>query len=122
MRRRDFIALVGAASGWPTLSRAQQQAAPVIGFLHSGSAAGAAKNVDAFRQGLRDAGYTEGQNVGIEYRWAENRYEQLPALAADLVGRHVSVIVACGVTNGALAAKRLTSTIPIIFAIGSDPI
>jgi len=122
MRRRDFITLVGTASAWPTLSRAQQRSTPVIGFLHSGSAAPAAKNVDAFRQALRDTGYIEGQNVAIEYRWAENRYEHLPALAADLVGRRVSVIVACGVTNGALAAKQLTSTIPIIFVIGSDPI
>src|SRR5262245_32722607 len=122
MRRRDFIALVGAAAGWPTVSRAQQLPAPVIGFLHSGSAAPVARNMDAFHQGLREAGYVEGQNVDVEYRWAENRYEQLPALVADLVERRVSAMVVCGVTIGSLAAKRATPTIPIVFVIGSDPI
>src|SRR4029450_3490510 len=122
MRRRDFIALVGAAAGWPPVPHPQQQPAPVIGFLHSASAAGASKNVDGFRQGLREMGYVEGQNVAIEYRWAENRIEQLPALAADLVQRRVSAIVAAGASMGTLAIKSLTSTIPIIFLIGSDPI
>jgi putative ABC transport system substrate-binding protein len=121
MRRREFIALVGASAGWPRALRAQQ-AMPVIGFLHSASAGPAAKNVDTFRQSLRETGYIEGRNVAVEYRWAESRYEQLPALAADLVERRVSVIVAAGATNGALAVKNATSTIPIILAIGGDPI
>jgi putative ABC transport system substrate-binding protein len=122
MRRRDFIALLGSATAWPFDAQAQQRPVPVIGFLHSAAAAGASKNVDAFRQGLRETGYVEGQNVAIEYRWAENRYEQLPALTADLVQRRVSAIVAAGAGIGAHAIKSMTSTIPIIFLIGSDPI
>ena len=121
MRRRDFIVLFGAAVGSPRVLRAQQ-ATPVIGFLHSASAGPSASRVSAFRQGLRDTGYVEGQNVAVEYRWADNRYEQLPVLASDLIERRVSAIVAGGATNGPLAVKRATSMIPIIFAIGGDPI
>jgi putative ABC transport system substrate-binding protein len=122
MRRRDFIVLFGAAAGWPQAARAQSKPVPVIGFLHSGSQQGAAKNVDALRQVLREAGYVEGQNVTIEYRWADNQYDRLPALAADLVARQVTVIMACGVTIGQVSAKKATSTIPIVFVSGGDPI
>src|SRR6202171_4992032 len=121
MRRRDFIIfLVGAMGGWPSAVRAQQKAIPVIGFL-SGALPGPYKSfVATFHQGLSETGYVEGQNLAIEYRWAEGRYERLPALAADLVGRKVDVIVA-SVTPPALAAKTATSAIPIVFNVG-DPV
>src|SRR5712671_4101281 len=123
MRRRDFLILTaGVAGGRPTLSRAQQKAMPVIGFLGSISPDELEPWLPAFREGLSETGYIEGQNVAIEYRWAEDRYDRLPALAADLVGRRVDVIVTRGGTPSALAAKRATSTIPIIFTSGDDPV
>ena len=121
MRRRDFIALVGGASvAWPLKANAQQPAMPVIGFLTGGSAIGYASEVYAFNQGLKKAGYIEGQNVVIEYRWANDQYDSLLALANDLVRQQVSVIVTNTPAN--LVAKAATSTIPIVFTTASDPV
>jgi len=121
MRRREFITLVSSAAAWPIAARAQQAAMPVIGLLHPTSLEGFEENLRGFRQGLKEAGYVEGENVAIEFRWADNQLDRLPGLAADLVRRRVAVIVTAS-PPAAFAAKQASATIPIVFGMAQDPV
>ena len=122
MKRRNLITVLAGAVAYPLLAGAQQKAMPVIGFLSSRSAGESEPNLAAFHHGLSETGYVDERNAAIEYRWAEGSYDQLPALAADLVGRKVDVIVAAGGTPSAHAARDATSTIPVVFTAVADPV
>jgi putative ABC transport system substrate-binding protein len=122
MRRREFVAVIGGMAAWPLAARAQQQSLPVIGFVDSRSVETMGNRLRGFRRGLEEGGYTEGQTVVVEYRWAENRMDRLPELATDLAHRNVDVIVASGGLGGAFAAKAATTTIPIVFLAAQDPV
>ena len=121
MRRRDFMPLLGGAATWPIAARAQQSAMPVIGFLHPASREGFEENLRGFRQGLKESGYAEGENVAFEFRWADGQLDRLPGLAADLVRRRVTVIVTAS-PPAAFAAKEASATIPIVFGMAQDPV
>jgi putative tryptophan/tyrosine transport system substrate-binding protein len=122
MRRREFITLLGAVASWPLAARAQQPSVPVIGYIGSTSPGPYADRVRVFRQGLNETGFVERRNVAIEFRWAENQFDRMPALIADLVRQQVAVIAMAGSTSGAVAAKVATTTIPVVFSIAGDPI
>jgi len=122
MKRREFITLLGGAAAWPVAAQAQRSALPVIGFLHAVSPGGFTERLRDFRLGLKDAGYVEGENLTIEYRWAENQLDRLPALAAELARRQVAVMVTLGGTPLAIAAQALNTTIPVVFAVPEDPV
>lgn len=122
MKRRNFIGLAGSVAAWPLVARAQRPSMPVVGFLGATSPEGYATFVGGFQRGLKEAGFVDGDNVATIYRWAEGQYDRLPGLAAELVSRRVSVIVATGGLPSSLAAKQATETIPIVFTLGSDPV
>jgi putative ABC transport system substrate-binding protein len=122
MRRREFIAGLGSAAAWPVVARAQQANRPLVGFIGSTTSEGAERWVPGFRSGLAEKGFIEGEDVSVEYHWANNQYERLPAIVGDFVRRQAAVIVLMGAVNGPLAAKRATATIPILFLVGSDPV
>ena len=122
MKRREFITLIGGAAAWPLRVRAQQAPMPAIGYMSARGPEDSTHLLAAFRRGLAEGGYVEGQNVAVEYRWARGQYDLLPAMAADLVSRRISVLVAVGGDPSPRAAKRATSTIPIVFGVGGDPV